>query len=132
MLHDTLIHVADLTLGTAPASSGVELGFLAGGVCMGLLTVWITVKLMDGWHSYHATGLTLGEALGLALGLLISLLTVSIPGNHNQRFSQCNISQSTYKSAPVTETWCSTRTDLTEDFGNPTLTEIKLDTDNGH
>jgi hypothetical protein len=134
MLHDTLINIADLTLGTTPASSGVELGFLAGGILLGLLTVWVTVKLMDGWHSLHATGMTLGEMLGLALGLMISLLTVSIPANHNQRFSQCNHQTVDYQDQPATETWCSTRTDLNADWSKPTLTALKLKLDNpdGH
>lgn len=132
MLHDILIHLADLALGTTVASAGAELMFLVIGILISLLILWLSIRLADWLLLDQMFSLSVGMTLGLILGLTLSLLVASVPNIHNQRFSQCDTQKVSYKNKPATETWCSTRTDLTDDFGNLTLTEIELDTDNGH
>lgn len=130
MLHTTLIQIADHTLGNTPASAGAEIAFMVLGIALSILVMFSVIKLLDWLTKTEYLGAGFGAALILGIG--VGFLFSAIPSVHAQRFSQCETRTSSYLGHPTTETWCSTRTDLSTEFTPAQLRQIQLVPADGH
>jgi hypothetical protein len=120
-VRDFVLWMANTFLGITPASLYAEGVFLAVGMGLSIAPMLLILLLFrQNLNQMNPLLFMLSLLGGIFIGLFVSLT----PMVHNQRFTDCERQEVSYKGVYVTELWCADRATLDEPFGEYTFRRI--------